>query len=173
MTWRRQRRREYVTCVTLFAFLLILLTTADVDASQPTTHIVGDSQACSMRYTSLSKGMKITCKGGTSTQQWHTKIDEADVKPGDTVIVFLGSNDWYRKPDPKPILVKLKGTKCVWVGPPDMPKHRGPAADHLKKEVEADGTCKFLDSRTLRLKLPDGVHTSEPGRWLSEALKRL
>lgn len=155
-------------------FFIILLTTADFDPPPPaTTHIVGDSQACSMRYTPLSKGMKITCKGGTSTQQWHTKIDEAGITSGDRVVVFLGSNDWYRKPDPKPILAKLKGTKCVWVGPPDMPKHRGPAADHLKKEVEADGTCAYLDSRTFNLKLPDGVHTSEPGRWLSEAIKLL
>jgi lysophospholipase L1-like esterase len=126
-----------------------------------------------MRYTPLSKGMKITCKGGTSTQQWHTKIDEANIKSGDIVIVFLGSNDWYRKPDPKPILTKLKGTSCVWVGPPDMPKLRGPAADHLKKEIETDGMCKFLDSRNLKLQLPDGVHTSEPGKWLFEALKLL
>ncbi len=153
-----------------------LMSTADIERGSlvpQTIHVIGDSQACSMRYTDLSRGMKITCKGGTSTQQWHTKIDEADIKPGDTVIVFLGSNDWYRKPDPKPILTKLKDTKCVWVGPPDMPKHQGPAADHLKKEVEADGTCVFLDSRSLKLRLPDGVHTSEPGRWLKEALKRL
>lgn len=155
-------------------FAIILLTTADaVPLREPKLHIAGDSQACSMRYATESKGAVITCKGGTSTQQWHTKIDEAGIVPGDSVVIFLGSNDWYRKPDPKPILAKLKGTKCVWVGPPNMPKHKGPAADHLKKEVEADGTCVFLDSRDLNLKLPDGVHTSEPGRWLREALKRL
>lgn len=157
----------------LLSLIGLILLASEGAPAKPTLHIAGDSQACSMRYAVKAKGAKITCKGGSSTQQWHTKIDEAGIKPGDEVIVFLGSNDWYRKPDPKPILTKLKGTKCVWVGPPSMPRHRGPAADHLKKEVEADGTCRYLDSRELSLRLPDGVHTSEPGRWLRAALALL
>lgn len=100
------------------------------------------------------------------------KIDAVGIKPGDDVVMFIGSNDWWGKPDIKPLLVKLKGTSCVIAGPPLIRGKVG-AADVLKRDVEADGTCRYLDSRVLNLKQADGVHTSESARWLRAALQLL
>jgi hypothetical protein len=145
--------------------------------STNTLHLVGDSQcvgaslvANTLLETKRWTTIKATCKNGTRTEYWASHVDDAHIQPGDSVIVYLGSNDWG-KPDAKPILAKLKGTNCVWVGPPLIRGKDNGVADHLKREVVTDGTCKFLDSRTLDLKLPDGVHTSEPSRWLRIALK--
>lgn len=134
-------------------------------------HVIGDSQACGVGLVA-PKDAVITCKGGTRTPYWVTHVEDAKVKPGDEVIVFLGSNDWGEV-DARPILKALKGTRCVWVGPPLIRGKDNGVADRLKRQVEEDGTCRFLDSRPLKLAQPDGVHTSEPGRWLKAALSLL
>jgi len=116
--------------------------------------------------------VKTTCKIGTPVRYWSEHIDDVELKPADSVLVFLGSNDWGNKPDIKPLLVKLKGTNCVIVGPPLIRGKVG-AADILKHDVEDDDTCRYFDSRTLNLEQVDGVHTNEPVRWLRAALRLL
>jgi len=147
----------------------------------PTLHIVGDSQACGagliVRHVDELKAwgnVKVTCKGGTRVNYWHDKIDTANLKPGDSVLVYLGSNDWAGSVDPGPLLTKIKlsGAKCVWMGPP-LIRGKAGAAPGLKAEVTADGTCAYLDSRELHLQQPDGVHTSEAARWLRAGVARL
>jgi lysophospholipase L1-like esterase len=107
---------------------------------------------------------------------WSEHLGEAHLLPGDAVVIYLGSNDWG-KPDPGIVLAKVRAakTKCVWVGPPLIRGKDNGVADHLKKTVEADGTCKFLDSRQLKLYQEDGVHPghSEHVRWLAAAMAKL
>jgi len=136
-----------------------------------TLHIMGDSQACSVK-SYVSKSTVVDCQVGSTTAQWTTKIDSVSIKPGDDVVMFIGSNDWAGKPNIGPLLAKLKGISCVIVGPPLIRGKNG-AAEVLKRDVEADGTCRYLDSRTLKLTQPDGVHTPEGKRWLTAALKLL
>ncbi len=154
----------------MYSFVLSLILFACV-TSEPTLHIVGDSQACSVKP-HAPKDAVVTCKVGSRTAEWVQRIDTAGIKPGDDVLVFLGSNDWGGHPDAKPLLAKLRGTRCVFVGPP-LIRGKAGAADVLKAQVEADGTCAYLDSRELHLQQPDGVHTSEPARWLRAGVARL
>lgn len=146
-------------------------------------HLVGDSQCAGagmiVGKVSDSKrwrSVKSTCKVGTSVSYWSWHFDEVAPIPGDAVVIYLGSNDWA-KPDPTPILKKVAAAKakCVWVGPPIIRGKDNGVADHLKSAVEADGTCKFLDSRKLNLRQEDGVHPgpSEHVRWLTAALSKL
>lgn len=146
-----------------------------------TLHLVGDSQcagaalvASSVAETKEWSSVKATCKGGTRVQYWSKRIDDAGLKEGDAVLVYLGSNDWAGSADPAPVLAKIKasGAACVWVGPP-LIRGKDGAAPRLKAKVEADGTCVYLDSRELHLQLPDGVHTSEPARWLRAGVAKL
>lgn len=168
-----------------FVLALILQTTADVAPKiEPTLHIIGDSQACGAGWVvnkvveanTWSK-TKVTCKGGTRVQYWYDHVDQANIKAGDSVLVYLGSNNLGDVPDPKPLLSKIKatGAQCVWVGPPLIYGKNG-AAPYLKKEVTDDGTCVYLDSRELKLLLGDKVHPatlSEHARWLRAAIQKL
>jgi len=167
---------------TLSLCLFSLNTHAD-PIKRGTLHLVGDSQACGAgavaKDVSLTRSWSAivtTCKVSTQTSYWHDHIAEAGLKPGDTVIIYLGSNDWAR-PDPKPILAKIRasGAKCVWNGPPLIRGKDNGVASHLKRAIEADGTCRFLDSRELHLVQGDGVHPgpSEHRRWLTASLSRL
>lgn len=169
---------SFIIFVIVFLFNGIAIADSNLNILHPETlHIVGDSQACGA---GLIKGkveelknwsqVKVTCKGGTRIQYWHSKIDEVGLKKGDFVVVYLGSNDWETSVNAKPLLLKLKDTHCVFVGPP-LIRNKNGVADIIKKQVELDGTCRYLDSRKLNLKQPDGVHTSEPIRWLLAAIK--
>lgn len=164
----------------LLLLSLILLTTADV-VSKPTLHIVGDSQACAVGAvvdrvddTKSWSRVKTTCKVGTPVRYWAERIDDVDLKPNDSILIFLGSNDWGGSPDVKPLLekVKISGAKCVWVGPP-LIRGKDGAAPRLKEKITLDKTCVYLDSRELHLQQPDGVHTSEPVRWLRAGVAKL
>lgn len=130
--------------------------------------IVGDSQACGVGLVA-PKDAHVQCKVGSRTSHWSERVL---AQPGDAVLVFLGSNDSLPV-DVRPLLARLKGTRCVWVGPPLIRGRDSGVADSIRRQVQADGTCRFLDSRPLRLAQPDGVHTSEPARWLSAALRAL
>lgn len=175
----------------LFLTLLLMLCPAVVSAddceccvaSPGTLQLIGDSQcagssmiASRVPETKRWATVKATCKGGTRTPYWGDRAKELNFSQDDAVVIYLGSNDWG-KPDPKPILTKIAASKakCVWVGPPLIRGNDNGVASHLKRIVEADGTCKFLDSRTLNLRLDDGVHpgTREHARWLSAALSKL
>ena len=163
---------------------LVLMTTEGEPSPPPpppTLHIVGDSQACGagmaaakVEETKAWARVKTTCKGGTPVRYWNGHIADVGLRPGDSVLVYLGSNDWGAVSDPTEVLAKIKasGAKCVWVGPPQIRGKDG-AAPRLKEKVTADGTCAYLDSRELRLQQPDGVHTSEPGRWLRSGVAKL
>lgn len=121
--------------------------------------------------------VKATCKGGTPVRYWETHIDEAGIMPGDSVLVYLGSNDWGTVSEPAALLAKLKASRasCVWVGPPLIRGKHG-AAPKLKRDVTAEGTCSYLDSRDLNLILGDGVHpatAAEHVRWLLAGIQLL
>jgi hypothetical protein len=148
-----------------------------------TLHLIGDSQCAGA--SSIVKKMDVarswknivsTCKGGTRIPYWNTHIEDVVMNHGDTVVIYLGSNDWG-KPDPSIILSKIAraNAKCVWVGPPLIRGKDNGIASHLKRVIETDGTCSFLDSRDLKLKLGDGVHPGpqEHKRWLSAAIAKL
>ncbi len=155
----------------MLSFLLALVLLTMTDVSKPMLHIIGDSHACGVKpYAPV--GTTVDCQVGSTTAQWVKKIDSVGIKPGDDVLIFLGTNDWWGKPDAKPLLAKLKGTNCVWVGP-TLVRGKDGAAETLKKQFSKDETCRYLDSRKLNLKLIDGIHTSESSRWLNAALKLL
>jgi hypothetical protein len=172
----------------VFAFVLsLILLTTDGDFSPPppaTLHIVGDSQACGAGMVAGQTPelkawprVKVTCKVGTPVKYWEAHLDEAGLKAGDSVLVYLGSNDWGGNPDPKPVLAKIKasGAKCVWVGPP-LIRGKDGAASKLKADVEKDGACAYLDSRSLNLRQADGVHpasSAEHTRWLRAGVAKL
>ncbi len=149
--------------------------------SPPTLHIVGDSQACGAGLVAGKVAelkawprVKVTCRGGTPVRYWSEHIDDAGLKPGDSVLIYLGSNDWGGSPDASVVLAKVKasGAKCVWVGPP-LIRGKDGAAPRLMEKVRSDKTCAYLDSRELHLQQPDGVHTSEPARWLRAGVAKL
>lgn len=145
--------------------------------------LIGDSQCVGssmvtgrVAETKRWASVKATCQGGTRTPYWNERVKELSFSKGDAVVIYLGSNDWGR-PDPKPILTKIapSGATCVWVGPPLIRGNDNGVASHLKKVIEEDGTCAFLDSRTLNLQQGDGVHPGpqEHARWLRAALSKL
>lgn len=145
--------------------------------------LIGDSQcvgssvvASRVVETKRWATVKATCKGGTRTPYWNERVKELNLSDNDAVVIYLGSNDWGQ-PDPKPILAKIAASKakCVWIGPPLIRGNDNGVANHLMKTIKADGTCKFLDSRTLNLRLEDGVHpgSQEHMRWLKTALSNL
>lgn len=150
---------------------------------QPALHLVGDSQcvgAARIAKDVVGSGWRetvATCKGGTRTSYWEKAIDGANINNGDSTIVYLGSND-LGKVDATPVLKKIAAAgvrRCVWVGPPLINGRDNGAADQIRSQVEKDGTCKFLDSRQLKLRLEDGVHPgpSEHRRWLRAAVELL
>ncbi len=142
--------------------------------------LIGDSQ-CAGSFLIVPKvietkqwrTVQASCKNGTSTLYWVNRINSIDLSASDAIIVYLGSNDWGH-PDPNPILKKiaLSKAKCIWVGPPLIRGKDNGVAEHLKRVIEADKTCIFLDSRTLHLRLEDGVHpgSKEHIRWLRTSL---
>lgn len=154
--------------MSFFSFLYLL-----VNVSLFKTYILGDSQACGASAYAPKDWITV-CKVGSTVGQWNSRIDSIPLSKGDNVIVFLGSNDWYATPNVVPLLTKLrtKQVHCVFVGPPLIRGQDG-SAQYLKSSVEKDGTCKYLDSRTLHLRQPDGVHTSEYKKWLNSAVDAL
>ncbi len=173
----------------LLRLILLLLTlvflTSDASASLPqkTLHIIGDSQACGAGWvvskvnTKAWDNTKVTCVGGTRVQWWYNKIDDVKLTSNDSVLIYLGSNDWGGPPDPGPLLAKIKasGARCTWVGPPKIRGKDG-AAPYLKKKIIDDKTCVYLDSRELELQLGDGVHPAtlnEHMRWLRAGIATL
>lgn len=94
------------------------------------------------------------------------------------VLIYLGSNDYWKQPDPSGVLSAIKTagiTRCRWVGPPLIRGARGAANEHLRRAVERDGTCSYFDSTELKLVLRDGVHPTYDGHvaWLRAAIKGL
>lgn len=159
------------------AFLKILILM--LVASSQKVLITGDSQACAMGWGAIpavkssAEKVDILCKGGTRTSYWAgSKMVEAlSHDKYDAVIVFLGSNDYGARPDPTPVVQRIKDAKvpvCVWVGPPLIRGQRSITNEHLKSRV---GPCLYLDSQELGVPLADGVHPTGPGsvKWLRRA----
>lgn len=176
----------------MFALLLSLvvglLSTSDAGGppmpGPPVTKrilIVGDSQACAMKWGAAkfvrrpTEKVDIFCKGGTRTSYWegaHMKEALAGDRY-DEVIVFLGSNDYGNRPDPTKVVARIKEAgvkKCVWTGPPLIRGQRSVTNDHLKRTV---APCAYLDAQEIGVPLDpnDKVHPTPTGAvlWLSKA----
>lgn len=142
----------------------------------PTRHIfvVGDSEAATVcPYTDAASGPldEVTCdyKGGTvinhwgqwgrlhaAMKRWHRRHPDLD-KP-DFIILFLGTNDHWRRydqvPDMGPIWQEIRDIPCVWVGPVAVEGRKSSFTDGLRSEVEA--RCIFVESEDIALW--DGWH---------------
>lgn len=180
-------RLLYLVC---FFIMMLLPATLRADTScncsiisLGTLQLIGDSQCtgASMVVTHVVESkqwsnVKSNCKISTQTSYWMNRVNNFHFAKDDVVVIYLGSND-TGKPNPKPILTKIAQAKakCIWVGPPLIRGKDNGVANHLKKIIEDDGTCKFLDSRTINLRQVDGVHPNvdEHKRWLRLALANL
>lgn len=148
--------------------------------------VIGDSQACGVtgcgsdstkpctKDTTLNgTPARVYCKVGAHTSEFTNVVPTLDIASGDTVIVFLGSNDYDSKPDPAPIVkaIESAGASYLWVGPPAIRGKDGTAPAHLQSVL---GNAYF-DSRKLDLKLRDGIHPtpSEFARWRTAVLSEL
>lgn len=143
--------------------------------------IVGDSEAGRVSW--VIKDVKdsddvvdVVYKGGTPIAYWasngaHQLNQAFNDHPGtDTVVIFLGTNDWYRKtlPDVDPILkaVTDRGISCVWVGPTSVHGKKWPINDMLENKVSS--VCSYFNTEVAEISLEDGVHPNqqEARKWL-------
>lgn len=165
----------------LFCVYVIVLASTLLFAKQERTLILlGDSQACGASIVArASKEIKnefdnveTFCKVGSRTSYWNeVKLGRRTAR--DVVLVYLGSND-ANLIEPSKVLGAVKETdaKCVWVGPPIPAKKK--INEDLKKKIVEEGTCSYVDSIALQVKLGDGIHpasSSEHLKWLRAALK--
>lgn len=149
----------------------------------PHLFVIGDSQACGVtgcgsdstkpctKDTTLNgTPARVYCKVGAHTSEFTAVVPTLGIGRGDTVIIFLGSNDYDSKPDPTPIVraIEAAGASYLWVGPPAIRGKEGTAPAHLQS-VLGD---KYFDSRALNLQLRDGIHptASEFARWRAAVL---
>lgn len=140
--------------------------------------VVGDSEACSMNYGAISavrqpgEIVSTVCKSGTRTAYWEGERMRTALSTGkyDSVIVFLGTNDYGTRPDPTKIVSQIKssGADCVWVGPPLVRGQKSATNDYLRTRVSP---CVYLDTQALGIPLSDGIHPTSAGsiKWLTEA----
>lgn len=150
----------------------------------PHLFVIGDSQACGVtgcvspqpctKDTAINgTPARVYCKVGAHTAEFTTVVPTLGIGRGDTVIIFLGSNDYDGKPDPTPIVrtIEAAGASYLWVGPPAIRGKDGAAPAHLQS-VLGD---KYFDSRTLNLQLRDGIHptSSEFARWKAAVLSEI
>lgn len=78
----------------------------------------------------------------------------------DTVIIFLGTNDYWLNvpPDVKPVLdqISSRGLTCVWVGnTATHGKHWG--INRVLRSVVSP-TCTYFDTEAAGITLKDGIH---------------
>jgi len=141
--------------------------------------IVGDSEACTVAHyvkkVKLSTDIvNVDCKGATTVQYWAAGGNfraalNRHPKP-DTVLVFLGTNNYWNKtaPNAKPILdqVTERGFGCVWVGNTAVKGKKWPINGLLRDAVTP--TCSYFDTEAADISLPDGVHPGPSGavKWL-------
>jgi hypothetical protein len=156
----------------------------------PHLFVIGDSQACGVtgcgsdptkpctKDTSLNgTPARVYCKVGAHTSEFTAVVPTLGLEKGDTVVIFLGSNDYDSKPDPAPIVraIEAAGASYLWVGPPAIRGKDGAAPAHLQAMLGNN----YFDSRALNLQLRDGIHptASEFARWraavLAEVANRL
>jgi lysophospholipase L1-like esterase len=117
---------------------------------------------------------KVLAQIGGRTSDWTAaKLEALAISPGDTLVVFLGSNDYDGRPDPSVIqaFAKRRGTSLLWVGPPAIRGKIGTAPAFLAAALGGD----YLDSRGLQIPLVDGIHPSPEGykSWRTSVLNAL
>ncbi len=162
--------------------------------TKPHLFVIGDSQACGATGVANPCGSDpsrpcaksgdtfanvidldgtrtlVYCKVGAHTSEFAAIVPTLGIGTGDTVLVFLGSNDYDAKPDPTGIVkaIKAAGASYLWVGPPAIRGRVGAAPAYLKSKLGA----AYYDSRELDLKLADGIHPSpdEFARWKAAVL---
>ena len=154
--------------------------------SAPHLFVIGDSQACGVTGCGSDSTKPCTkvadlngtpasvyCKVGAHTSEFTTVVPTLGIARGDTVLIFLGSNDYDSKPDPTAIVkaIETAGASYLWVGPPSIRGKDGTAPAHLQSML---GNAYF-DSRALDLKLRDGIHptSSEFARWRAAVLSEV
>jgi len=153
-----------------------------LDEVTPHLFVIGDSQACGAtgapNLTTKTIDLngtpaRVHCKVGAHTSEFAAIVPTLGISRGDTVIVFLGSNDYDSKPDPTAIVkaIEAAGASTLWVGPPSIRGKDGAAPAHLQS-VLGD---RYFDSRTLNLQLRDGIHptASEFARWRAAVLSEI
>lgn len=161
-----------------FALILAIFLQQTIPEPQTHTLILGDSLACGSRaYVKNTKNtnekVSWACKGSTRVEYWAGKRIQVALKAHpqtDTVIVFLGTNNYLDKKTPPvgPILEALtdQSVRCIWVGPTAVKKQKRVINDLLKKAVEK--RCIFVSTYDLNIVLPDGIHPGKKGYkiWL-------
>jgi len=149
---------------------------------------VGDSQACIVSQLTTDKNpsraflegetnadveIRVTCKIGSRVADWNKKIDAVKIDKGDTVFVFLGSNEFDNQPDPTTIVRSIlrRGARPIWIGPPRIRGGEGRAPAFIAEKLRKLGVA-FFDSRKLDLQQSDGVHPTpeEANRWRAAVL---
>lgn len=109
----------------------------------------------------------VDCTVGSHTRDWTDAVlNTLGIYSGDTVIVFLGSNDYDSPINPNNIIrwADSNGIKLLWVGPPKLFEKEGKCVPVLHNALG----MRYFDSRVLNLKLGDGVHPTpdEYKRWM-------
>ena len=142
--------------------------------------VVGDSEAAHVSHfysyvRTYREEISSEFKGGTNIQQWQDGLMDAALakhKDIDTIVIFLGTNNIGRKTelDVAPLLDKIKGKKCIWVGPPAVQGKKWLFNKLLRDSVIKSSNCKYLNSEDLKLHLPDEWHPAPESSilWLNE-----
>jgi lysophospholipase L1-like esterase len=142
--------------------------------------VVGDSEAAHARlhvqeFVRPWERAEVRAKSGTSTEQWaQGMLKEAlkahGIQP-DVLVVFLGTNDLWRKEvvDLTPFFAEIPGVSCVWVGPVAGGGRRWPLTPKLRAAVET--RCAWVESEDIPLY--DGWHPTHAGiaTWLERVWK--
>ena len=142
--------------------------------------VVGDSEAAHVSHfyeyvRTYREDISSEFKGGTNIQQWQDGLMDAALAKHpdvDTVVIFLGTNNIGRKTelDVSAILGKIKGKKCIWVGPPAVRGKKWLFNKLLRDNVLKVSKCFYLNSEEIKLTLPDEWHPAPQSSilWLRE-----
>lgn len=145
--------------------------------------LVGDSEVGHVKLrlpdVRTTEEVALDYRGGTSIEQWSAggmfkKAMERQKKTPDTIVVFLGTNDVWRKevPDLKPLFDAMPASsKCVWAGPVAGAGKKWPFTPKLKAAVTT--RCTWVDSEDIPL--ADGWHPGWDAAllWLRRVWKEI
>ena len=137
------------------------------------SHVAGEFIRAAFRV--FGDRVSVTCLYGSRTSDWtRERLESVAFAPGDTLLVFLGSNDFFRGPRTETIATFARdhGLPLLWVGPPAVRGLRGRARDALASRLGD----RYFDTFELDLILgPDGVHPppEEVARWLFAVRTRI
>lgn len=156
----------------LFASLMMV---SPDDVPKQDILIVGDSEAVHAKlhvqeFVRPWERAEVRAKGGTSTEQWARGMLKAALKAHgrlpDVIVVFLGTNDLWRKDvtDLQPFFAEVPGVDCVWVGPVAGDGRKWAHTPKLRAAV--GDRCAWVDSEDIPLY--DRWHPTHAGiaTWL-------